>query len=123
MLGGKPKSFNLLSNRVWMSCNDRHFIYSAHLSEAELPVSPSRAADMCRNCVAQTVQNTHLPQRETRVADRLVADDVRELWAYSSHAIWELQVEGHCASEGGLQLLVYPLHLVIMFAGKTQKKD
>lgn len=94
MLGGKPKSFNLLSNRVWMSCNDRHFIYSAHLSEAELPVSPSRAADMCRNCVAQTIQNTLLPQRETRVADRLVADDVRELWAYSSHAIWDLQVEG-----------------------------
>lgn len=49
---------------------------------------------MCRNCVAQTIQNTLLPQRETRVADRLVADDVRELWAYSSHAIWELQVEG-----------------------------
>lgn len=48
----------------------------------------------CAEIVLHRQYRTLLPQRETRVADRLVADDVRELWAYSSHAIWELQVEG-----------------------------
>lgn len=80
MLNGKPKPFDLLSNGVRMSCDDRHFIYSAHLSEAELPVSPSRAEQLTSaEIVLHCQYNTHLPQRETRVVDRPVADDVREL--------------------------------------------